>query len=148
MPNFIFSLSTSKSPPNDGLGSLQSALKVIVESEFHVYGKAAGNCAVHAPALVISVVTRAAVTTTPTPKLFVSLMVRVLSAMLLTTIVFLLQLISAPKLHLSGRSLEGFRTPKYAKALIIINITKKAHPYVVKNSNAACDLMFIFSRPF
>src|SRR3989338_8993588 len=106
MLNLIFSLSTNEVPV------AQSALNVIVESEFHVYGKTAGNCAVHCPALVTSVVTLAAVTTTPTPKLFVNLIVSVLSATLLTTIVFLLHPTSAPKLHLSGSNFEGFKTPK------------------------------------
>src|SRR3989338_4594728 len=130
MLNFIFSFDTSLSPPKPASGSLQLALKVIVMSDPH--GKALIAApfiwGVHAPTLGTSVVTRALVTTTPTPKLFESRMVRVLSSLLATTIVFLLQLISAPKLHLSGSNFEGFSTPKYANALIIIRITRKAHP--------------------
>src|SRR3989344_7411608 len=50
--------------------------------------------------------------------------------------------ISGPKVHLSGKSLLGLKMPKYAKALIIIRMTRKAQPYVVRNSKAAWDFRF------
>src|SRR3989344_9062891 len=40
--------------------------------------------------------------------------------------------------HDFGNSLCGFSTPKYAKAPIAISTIRIAHPYVIKNSNAAC----------
>jgi hypothetical protein len=45
--------------------------------------------------------------------------------------------------HELGRNLDMSRTPKYANAVIIPITTNIAHPYVIKNSNALCDLFFM-----
>src|SRR3989338_6051631 len=144
MLNLTFSLSTNEVPV------AQSALSVIVASDAQLKALIAALliCAVHAPAVVTSVVTVAEVTVIGAPTLFSSLIASVLSFTLFTTIVSLLHPTSAPKLHLSGSNFEGLKTPKYANAPIIIIITRKAHAYVVRDSNAACDFLCICNPLF